>query len=129
VDIRSYNVIYNAEEEVKMALEGLLDPEIKEEIVGRAMVLETFKIPKQGFIAGSRVDEGIILRGAKARLIRDDEVIHEGTITSLKRFKDDAKEVKEGMECGIGIDGAGKYKEDDVIVVYEIQSIKRTLEL
>jgi translation initiation factor IF-2 len=129
VDIRSYNVIYNAEEEVKMALEGLLDPEIKEEIVGRAMVLEMFKIPKQGFIAGSRVDEGIILRGAKARLIRDNEVIHEGTITSLKRFKDDAKEVKEGMECGIGIDGAGKYKEDDVIVVYEIQSIKRTLEL
>ena len=88
-----------------------------------------FKIPKLGFIAGSRVDEGIILRGAKARLIRDDEVIHEGTITSLKRFKDDVKEIKEGMECGIGIDGAGKFKEDDVIVVYEIQSTKRTLEL
>ena len=129
VDIRSYNVIYNAEEEVKMALEGLLEPEIKEEIVGRAVVLEMFKIPKQGFIAGSRVDEGIILRGAKARLIRDDEVIHEGTVTSLKRFKDDVKEIKEGMECGIGIDGAGKFKEDDVIVVYEIQSIKRTLEV
>ena len=129
VDIRSYNVIYNAEEEVKMALEGLLEPEIKEEIVGRAVVLEMFKIPKQGFIAGSRVDEGIILRGAKARLIRDDEVIHEGAVTSLKRFKDDVKEIKEGMECGIGIDGAGKFKEDDVIVVYEIQSIKRTLEV
>ena len=129
VDIRSYNVIYNAEEEVKMALEGLLEPEIKEEIVGRAVVLEMFKIPKQGFIAGSRVDEGMILRGAKARLIRDDEVIHEGTVTSLKRFKDDVKEIKEGMECGIGIDGAGKFKEDDVIVVYEIQSIKRTLEV
>jgi len=129
VDIRSYNVIYNAEEEVKMALEGLLEPEIKEEIVGRAVVQEMFKIPKQGFIAGSRVDEGIILRGAKARLIRDDEVIHEGTVTSLKRFKDDVKEIKEGMECGIGIDGAGKFKEDDVIVVYEIQSIKRTLEV
>ena len=129
VDIRSYNVIYNAEEEVKMALEGLLEPEIKEEIVGRAVVLEMFKIPKLGFIAGSRVDEGIILRGAKARLIRDDEVIHEGTITSLKRFKDDVKEIKEGMECGIGIDGAGKFKEDDVIVVYEIQSLKRTLEV
>ena len=113
VDFRSYNVIYNA----------------KEEIVGRAVVLEMFKIPKQGFIAGSRVDEGIILRGAKARLIRDDEVIHEGTVTSLKRFKDDVKEIKEGMECGIGIDGSGKFKEDDVIVVYEIQSIKRTLEV
>ncbi len=129
VDIRSYNVIYNAEEEVKMALEGLLEPEIKEEIVGRAVVMEMFKIPKQGFIAGSRVDEGIIHRGAKARLIRDDEVIHEGSITSLKRFKDDVKEIKEGMECGIGIDGAGKFKEDDVIVTYEIQFIKRTLEV
>ena len=129
VDIRSYNVIYNAEEEVKMALEGLLEPEIKEEIVGRAVVLEMFKIPKQGFIAGSRVDEGIILRGAKARLIRDDEVIHEGSITSLKRFKDDVKEIKEGMECGIGIDGSGKFKENDLIVTYEIQTIKRTLEV
>ena len=129
VDIRSYNVIYNAEEEVKMALEGLLEPEIKEEIVGRAVVMEMFKIPKQGFIAGSRVDEGIIHRGAKARLIRDDEVIHEGSITSLKRFKDDVKEIKEGMECGIGIDGAGKFKEDDIIVTYEIQFIKRTLEV
>ena len=129
VDIRSYNVIYNAEEEVKMALEGLLEPEIKEEIVGRAVVMEMFKIPKQGFIAGSRVDEGIIHRGAKARLIRDDEVIHEGSITSLKRFKDDVKEIKDGMECGIGIDGAGKFKENDVIVTYEIQTIKRTLEV
>ena len=129
VDIRSYNVIYNVEEEVKMALEGLLEPEIKEEIVGRAVVMEMFKIPKQGFIAGSRVDEGIIHRGAKARLIRDDEVIHEGSITSLKRFKDDVKEIKEGMECGIGIDGAGKFKEDDIIVTYEIQFIKRTLEV
>jgi len=129
VDIRSYNVIYNAEEEVKMALEGLLEPEIKEEIVGRAVVMEMFKIPRQGFIAGSRVDEGIIHRGAKARLIRDDEVIHEGSITSLKRFKDDVKEIKEGMECGIGIDGAGKFKEDDIIVTYEIQFIKRTLEV
>ena len=129
VDIRSYNVIYNVEEDVKKALEGLLEPEIKEEIVGRAVVMEMFKIPKQGFIAGSRVDEGIIHRGAKARLIRDDEVIHEGSITSLKRFKDDVKEIKEGMECGIGIDGAGKFKEDDVIVTYEIQFIKRTLEV
>ena len=129
VDIRSYNVIYNVEEDVKRALEGLLEPEIKEEIVGRAVVMEMFKIPKQGFIAGSRVDEGIIHRGAKARLIRDDEVIHEGSITSLKRFKDDVKEIKEGMECGIGIDGAGKFKEDDIIVTYEIQFIKRTLEV
>ena len=129
VDIRSYTVIYNVEEELKLALEGLLEPETKEELLGRAVVLEMFKIPKQGFIAGTRVEEGIIQRGAKARLIRDDEVIHEGSVTSLKRFKDDVKEIKEGMECGIGIDGAGKFKEDDIIVTFEIQSIKRTLEL
>ena len=129
VDIRSYTVIYNVEEELKLALEGLLEPETKEELLGRAVVLEMFKIPKQGFIAGTRVEEGIIQRGAKARLIRDDEVIHEGSVTSLKRFKDDVKEIKEGMECGIGIDGSGKFKEDDIIVTFEIQSIKRTLEL
>ena len=129
VDIRSYSVIYNVEEELKLALEGLLEPETKEEVLGRAVVLEMFKIPKQGFIAGTRVEEGTIHRGAKARLIRDDEVIHEGSVTSLKRFKDDVKEIKEGMECGIGIEGAGKFKEDDIIVTFEIQSIKRTLEL
>ena len=129
VDIRSYSVIYNAEEEVKLALEGLLEPEKIEEVLGRAVVLEMFKLPKLGFIAGTKVEEGIIKRGAKARLIRDDQVIHEGSVTSLKRFKDDVKEIKEGMECGIGIDGAGKFKEDDIIVTFEVQSIKRTLEL
>jgi len=129
VDIRSYSVIYNVEEELKLTLEGLLEPETKEELLGRAVVLEMFKIPKQGFIAGTRVEEGVIHRGDKARLIRDDEVIHEGSVTSLKRFKDDVKEIKEGMECGIGIEGAGKFKENDIIVTFEIQSIKRTLEL
>ena len=129
VDIRSYSVIYNVEEELKLTLEGLLEPDTKEEVLGRAVVLEMFKIPKQGFIAGTRVEEGIIQRGAKARLIRDDEVIHEGSVTSLKRFKDDVKEIKEGMECGIGIEGSGKFKENDIIVTFEIQSIKRTLEL
>ena len=106
-----------------------MEPDTKEEVLGRAVVLEMFKIPKQGFIAGTRVEEGIIQRGAKARLIRDDEVIHEGSVTSLKRFKDDVKEIKEGMECGIGIEGSGKFKENDIIVTFEIQSIKRTLEL
>ena len=112
-----------------MALEGLLKPEIKEEIVGRAVVMEMFKIPNQGFISGSRMNEGVVHPGAKARLIPDDEVMREGSITSLKRFKDDVKEIKDGMECGIGIDGAGKFKENDVIVTYEIQTIKRTLEV
>ena len=128
VEIRSYTVIYNAVEDIKLALEGLLEPEEVENIIGRAFVLETFKVPKLGYIAGSKVKEGLIKRGEKARIIRDEEVIHEGIVNSLKRFKDDAKEVKEGMECGIGIDEFSKFKEGDEIVIYEIEHIKRTLE-
>lgn len=128
VEIRSYTVIYNAVEEVKLALEGLLEPEKIENILGRASVQELFKIPKIGFIAGSKVDEGHIKRGEMARVIREEEVIHEGSVISLKRFKDDVKEVKEGMECGIGVDDFSKFKEGDEIIVYEIQKIKRKLE-
>jgi len=128
VEIRSYTVIYNAVEDIKLALEGLLEPEEVENIIGRASVLEIFKVPKLGYIAGSKVEEGLIKRGVKARIIRDEEVIHEGIVSSLKRFKDDAKEVKEGMECGIGVDEFSKFKEGDKIVVYEIEHIKRTLE-
>ena len=128
VEIRSYTVIYNAVEDIKLALEGLLEPEEVENIIGRAFVLEIFKVPKLGYIAGSKVEEGLIKRGKKARIIRDEEVIHEGIVNSLKRFKDDAKEVKEGMECGIGIDEFSKFKEGDEIVIYEIEHIKRTLE-
>jgi len=128
VEIRSYTVIYNAVEEIKLALEGLLEPEKVENIIGRASVQELFKIPKIGFIAGSKVDEGVIKRGEKARVIREEEVIHEGNVNSLKRFKDDVKEVKEGMECGIGVDDFSKFKEGDEIVVFEIQKIKRKLE-
>ena len=127
VEIRSYKVIYNAVEDVKLALEGLLEPEKVENILGRATVIETFKIPKLGFIAGSKVDEGVIRRGEKARVIRDEEIIHESRINSLKRFKDDVKEMKEGLECGIGVEGFQKFKADDEIVVFEIQEIKRTL--
>jgi len=128
VEIRSYTVIYNAVEDVKLALEGLLEPEKVENVLGRASVLEMFKIPKIGFIAGSKVEEGVMKRGEMARVIRENEVIHEGAISSLKRFKDDVKEVKEGMECGIGVEEFNKFKENDEIVVYEIQQIKRKLE-
>mgnify|MGYP000861223788 FL=1 len=128
VEIRSYTVIYNAVEDIKLALEGLLEPEKIENILGRASVLELFKIPKIGFIAGSKVEEGLIKRGEKARVVREEEVIHEGNVSSLKRFKDDVKEVKEGRECGIGVDEFSKFVEGDEIVVYEIQQIKRTLE-
>ena len=129
VDIRSYNVIYNAVEEVTLALEGLLEPELVEESLGSAIVQAAFKIPKIGFIAGSKVHEGTIVRNAKARILRDDEEIASGEINSLKHLKDDVKEIREGFECGIGVDNFSKFKEGDIIVCYEIKSIKRTLEI
>ena len=129
VEIRTYSIIYKAVEEIKLALEGLLEPDQKEEIIGRAIVLTQFKIPKIGLIAGSKVEMGIIKRNAIARLIRDDEIIHDKrSVTSLKRFKDDAKEVKEGLECGIGLEDIKKYNENDIIEVYEIIKIKRKLD-
>ena len=129
VDIRTYNVIYQAVEEVTLALEGLLEPEEIEETLGRAVVQESFKIPKIGFIAGSKVLEGNIVRNGKARVLRDDEEIANGEITSLKHLKDDAKEIKEGFECGIGINDFSKFKEGDFIICYEIKSLKRKLKL
>jgi translation initiation factor IF-2 len=129
VDIRTYNVIYNAVEEINLALEGLLEPEKVEEVLGSAIVQAAFKIPKIGFIAGSKVTEGTIVRNAKARVIREDEEIAVGEIVSLKQLKDDAKEIREGFECGIGIDNFSKFKEGDIIVCYKIISIKRKLEV
>ena len=107
----------------------MLEPEKIEEVLGKAVVQEVFKIPKIGFIAGSKVTQGLIKRNALARIIRDEEQISEGEIVSLKHIKDDAKEMKEGYECGIGVDDFSKFKEGDVIVCYEIKSIKRKLEL
>ena len=129
VEIRTYNVIYNAVEEITLALEGLLEPETVEEILGRAQVQEAFKIPKIGVIAGSKVTEGIIVRNAKARVLREEEEIASGEITSLKHLKDDAKEIREGFECGIGLKDFSKFKEGDIIICYQMKSIKRTLEL
>ena len=129
VEIRTYNVIYNAVEEITLALEGLLEPETVEETLGRAQVQEAFKIPKIGVIAGSKVTEGIIVRNAKARVLREEEEIASGEITSLKHLKDDAKEIREGFECGIGLKDFTKFKEGDIIICYQIKSIKRTLEL
>ncbi|MEE8336249.1 MAG: translation initiation factor IF-2 [Candidatus Neomarinimicrobiota bacterium] len=129
VEIRNYNVIYNAIEEVKQTLEGLLEPDLIEEIIGRAVVQTSFKIPKIGMIAGSKVTEGIIVRGANARVIRQDDEIGTGIITSLKRFKDDAKEVKEGLECGIGVNSMKKYEEGDEIICFKTIKVKRKLEL
>lgn len=129
VDIRTYNVIYQAVEELTLALEGMLEPDKVESSLGKAEVLTQFKIPKIGFIAGCKVTEGLIIRNGKARVLRDGDLLHEGLINSLKRHKDDAKEVKEGLECGIGVDGVKKFIEGDTIEVYEIKEVKRKLEL
>ncbi len=129
VDIRTYNVIYQAVEELTLALEGMLEPEKIESSVGKAQVLTQFKIPKIGFIAGCKVTEGKVIRNGKARVIREGEIFFEGLINSLKRHKDDAREVKDGLECGIGVEGVKKFIEGDVIEVYEIKEVKRKLEL
>jgi translation initiation factor IF-2 len=127
VDVRLYNVIYEAESDIKKALEGLLSPDYTEKFVGQAEVRETFKVPKVGLIAGCYVKEGRINRKDKVRLIRDGKRIYEGSISSLKRFKEDAREVKEGYECGIGLENFNDVKIGDQIEAVEIVEVARTL--
>lgn len=128
IDIRLYSVIYNAIEEVRDALEGLLSPEKSESILGVAEVRETFKVPKVGTIAGCLVIEGRIKRHDRIHLIRDGVVIYAGTLASLKRFKDDAREVVSGYECGMGIENFNDIKVGDQIEAYEIVEKKRKLD-
>lgn len=127
VDIRTYRVIYKALEDIKNAMAGLLDPELKEEVTGRAEVRDTFKVPDIGIIAGAYITDGHVNRNYDARLIRDGVVIHEGTISSLKRFENDVREVKSGYECGIGIENYNDIKVKDIIEFYTYKEIKRTL--
>src|SRR5690554_332465 len=127
IDIRLYSVIYKAIEELKSAMEGMLSPDIKEEIVGTAEVRETFEITKVGTIAGCFVTSGYIQRNSKIRLIRDGIVIHEGKLGSLKRFKDDVKEVKNNYECGLNIDKFNDIKEGNFIEAYEEKELARKL--
>src|SRR5690554_5981233 len=119
IDIRLYSVIYKAIDELKSAMEGMLSPDIKEEIVGTAEVRETFNITKVGTIAGCFVTSGYIMRNSKIRVIRDGIVIHDGKLGSLKRFKDDVKEVKNNYECGLNVDKFNDVKEGDIIEAYE----------
>ncbi|MCS7082173.1 MAG: translation initiation factor IF-2 [Bacteroidota bacterium] len=128
IDIRLYSIIYDAINDVKSALEGLLAPERKEQIVGTAEVRATFKVPKVGTVAGCYVSEGRIRRSDRIRLIRDGVVIYEGRLASLKRFKDDVREVGAGYECGMGIEGYNDIKVGDLIEAYEIVETKRTLD-
>ena len=127
VDIRLYSVIYDAINEIKDAMEGMLSPEIKETIIGSAEVLNIFKISKVGKVLGCRVVEGKITRDSNVRLIRDGIVIFTGKLSSLKRYKDDAKEVNMGMECGLSIENFSDAKVDDVVEAYIETEVKRTL--
>jgi translation initiation factor IF-2 len=123
VDTRLYTVIYDLVDDVKKAMVGLLEPEFEEEELGRAEVRELFKVPKIGAIAGSHVIEGVITRSAKVRLLRDNVVIYEGELASLRRFKDDASEVRQGFDCGIGLDRYQDIKEGDIIEAFKLVEI------
>jgi translation initiation factor IF-2 len=127
VDIKLYRIIYEAVADVRSALEGLLRPEEKEVILGEAEVRETFKVPKVGVIAGCSVRSGIINRQARVRVVRDGVEVFDGTIGSLRRFKDDVKEVREGFECGIGVENFNDIKVGDVIECYRTEEVARTL--
>jgi translation initiation factor IF-2 len=128
VEVRLYTVIYDAVEDIKKAMEGLLEPTIREVRLGAAEVRDTFKISKVGTIAGSYVTDGKVNRQAQVRLLRDNVVIHTGKVSSLKRFKDDASEVKAGIECGIGIAGYNDVKPGDVIEFFTTEKVKETLQ-
>ena len=125
IDVRLYRVIYQAIEDVQNAMKGMLAPKFKEVLLGHATVRQPFKISGVGTIAGSYVTDGKIIRSAQVRLLRDNVVIHEGKISSLKRMKDDAKEVNTGYECGIGIESYNDIKENDVIECFNMEQIEQ----
>jgi len=127
VDIRTYRVIYDAIDDIKAALSGLLKPEQRERILGEAEVRQTFRVPKLGVVAGSYVRSGVIRRNASVRLVRDGVIVYDGKIGSLRRFKDDAAEVREGFECGIGLENYQDVKEGDIIEAYEVEEFARSI--
>ncbi|PZM88957.1 MAG: translation initiation factor IF-2, partial [Actinobacteria bacterium] len=127
VDIRLYNIIYEAIEDVRAALEGMLAPEEREVLLGTAEVRQLFKVPRVGTVAGCYVTEGVIDRRGRVRVVRDGIQIYEGELASLKRFKDDVREVREGFECGLNIAGFNDIKVGDVIECYRVEAVARTL--
>jgi translation initiation factor IF-2 len=127
VDIRTYRVIYDAIDDIKSALSGLLKPEQHERILGEAEVRTTFRVPKLGVIAGSYVRSGGIKRNSKARLVRDGIVVYDGRIASLRRFKDDVGEVRDGYECGIGLENFQDIKDGDIVEAYEVEEVARSI--
>jgi translation initiation factor IF-2 len=127
IDIRYYNIIYDAVDELKAAMSGMLTPEKREEVIGTAEIRQVFKVSKIGAIAGCMVTSGVVRRSARLRLLRDNVVIFTGELESLKRFKDDAREVKEGFECGLNIKNYNDIQENDLLEFFEIKEIARTL--
>jgi translation initiation factor IF-2 len=125
VDIRTYRIIYDAINDVEAAMTGMLDPTFKEVILGRIQVRATFKVPNVGTIAGGYVTNGKVTRNAQVRLIREGIVVFEGKIASLKRFKDDVKEVAQGYECGIGLESYNDLQEMDEIEAFVMEEVKR----
>jgi translation initiation factor IF-2 len=127
VDIRYYNIIYDAVDEIKAALSGMLAPEKKESVLGLVEIRQIYKISKVGTVAGCMVLEGLIKRGARVRLLRDNVVLHDGELDTLKRFKDDVREVKAGFECGLSLKNYNDIKEGDQLEAYEVLEVARTL--
>jgi translation initiation factor IF-2 len=127
VEIRTYKVIYDAIDDIKTRLSGLLRPEEREQILGEAEVRQTFRVPKLGLIAGSYVRSGTIPRNASVRLVRDGVIVYEGRIASLRRFKDDVGEVREGFECGIGLENFQDVKEGDLIEAFRVEEVARSI--
>ncbi|MEC8578293.1 MAG: translation initiation factor IF-2, partial [Pseudomonadota bacterium] len=128
IEIRYYNVIYDLVDDLKGAMAGLLSPDLRETPLGTAEILEVFSVSKTGKVAGCQVREGLVRRGASVRLIRDDIVIHEGELSSLRRFKDEVKEVNAGQECGMAFENYSDLKQGDVIECYEVEEIARSLD-
>jgi translation initiation factor IF-2 len=127
VDIRYYSIIYNVVDDVKAALSGMLAPSLREKFLGNAEIREVFNITKAGKVAGCMITEGVVKRGAKVRLLRDNVVIHEGALKTLKRFKDEVREVKEGFECGMAFENYENIEKGDIIECFEIEEVSRTL--
>ncbi|HOJ13961.1 MAG TPA: EF-Tu/IF-2/RF-3 family GTPase, partial [Deltaproteobacteria bacterium] len=126
VEIKLYTVIYDLIEDIKQALRGMLEPVYREVVLGRAEVREIFKIPKVGVVAGCMVTEGTIQRTSSVRLLRDNVIVHEGKVDSLRRFKDDVREVQMGYECGIGLGGYNDIKVGDVIEAFTMEKVETT---
>ena len=127
IEIRYYNIIYDLVDDVKAAMSGLLEPSLRETFLGNAEILEIFNISKVGKIAGCRVSEGVVQRGAHVRLVRDNVVVHEGTLSTLKRFKDEVREVQAGQECGMAFENYQDMRAGDVIECYRVEKVKRQL--